>query len=67
MFRAVAHRRVVINLWSGTAIAGVVTKTTRSYCIVKDAQVIESGSNPTTVDGEIVVDRRQVDYIQALT
>jgi len=66
MFRSVVHRRVVVNLWSGTAISGLVVKTHRSYCVIKDATVIEPGSEPARVDGEIIVDRRQVDYIQAL-
>lgn len=65
-FRHVAHRRVVVNLWSGTAIAGVVTKTRSGYCVIRDATVIESGSKPAPADGEIIVDRNQIDYIQVL-
>lgn len=64
-FRYVAHQKVVINLKSGTAIAGVVTSKQRMYCVVKDAEVIEPGAPaPMRADGEIVVHRTDIDYIQ---
>lgn len=62
--RYALHRRVFVNLWSGAAISGVVVKATRTYCVIKDAHVHEGGSHPVAVDGEILIDRNQIDYIQ---
>ena len=62
----VVLRRVVVNLKSGTAITGVVTTETAERLILKSAAVIEPGASaPTPADGEILVDRDHVDYIQA--
>ncbi|EAS0269371.1 hypothetical protein E7939_22010 [Salmonella enterica] len=60
----VVHQRVVINLKSGTAVIGVVTARKRTFCVVRDAQVVEPGSNPVRADGEVLVDRAEIDYIQ---
>lgn len=60
----VVHQRVVINLKSGTAVAGVVTTSKRSFCVVRDATVIERGMQPAVADGEVVVERDHIDYIQ---
>ncbi|SHR60481.1 Uncharacterised protein [Mycobacteroides abscessus subsp. abscessus] len=62
--RYALHRRVFVNLWSGSAISGVVVKATRTYCVIKDAHVHEVGSNPVAADGEILIDRNQIDYTQ---
>lgn len=64
--RYVLHRRVVVNLLSGTAISGVITKSSGPLLILRDAQVMQPDSQPSDVDGEIVVDKSNVDFIQAL-
>lgn len=61
----VVHQRVVINLKSGTAVIGVVTSKKRTFCVVRDAAVVSPGSSsPVPADGEIVIDRNEIDYIQ---
>ncbi|UXE04978.1 RNA binding protein [Gordonia phage Lton] len=61
----VVQQRVVINLKSGTAVIGVVTEKKRTFCVVRDAAVVAPGApGPTPADGEIVVDRGEIDYIQ---
>lgn len=63
--RYVMHRRVVVNLRSGTAVAGVVVETRGPLLIVRDATV-HDGDRSAPADGEVVIDRGNVDYIQAL-
>ncbi|WP_054812096.1 hypothetical protein [Nocardia arizonensis] len=63
--RYVVHRRVVVNLRSGTAVAGVITETRGPLLIVRDATV-HDGDQAAPADGEIVIDRAAIDYIQAL-
>lgn len=65
-FRTVVHRRVVVNLISGRAVEGVLVRQSGPLLHVKDARLHEPGSEPSPVDGEVVVERSQVDFIQAL-
>ncbi len=64
--RFVVHRRVVVNLLSGRAVEGVVVAQDGPLLVVKDVRVHEPGSQPSQVDGDVVIERSQVDFIQAL-
>lgn len=64
--RTAVRRRVVVNLVSGRAVQGVLVKQTGPLLVLKDAHVHEPGSGEAPVDGDIVIERRQVDFIQAL-
>ncbi len=64
--RFLVHRRVVVNLRSGRAVEGVITAQDGPLLCVKDARLHEPGAEPSRVDGEVVVERSQVDFIQAL-
>ncbi|MET9286493.1 hypothetical protein [Nocardia beijingensis] len=63
--RYVVHRRVVVNLRTGTAVSGVVVGTRGPLLIVRDATV-HDGDQSAPADGEIVIDRANVDYVQAV-
>lgn len=65
-FRTVVHRRVVVNLLSGRAVEGVLVRQTGPLLHVRDARLHEPGADPSQVDGEVVIERSQVDFIQAL-
>lgn len=61
----IVAQRVVINLKSGTAISGLVVEKKRTFCVVRDADVIDAGARtPTHADGELVVDKAEIDYVQ---
>lgn len=64
MFRYAAHRRVIISLKSGLAVSGVIIKHRRGFCVVRDAEVIESGGASASADGEVLVQSADIDYIQ---
>ena len=64
--RLVVHRRVVVNLVSGRAIEGVLVAQDGPLLHVKDARVHEPGADPAAVDGDVVIERDRVDFIQAL-
>lgn len=61
-------RKVMVNLRSGNAIEGVCTYDGRDHMIVRGALVHEAGSveGPAPADGEIRIDRANVDYTQLL-
>ena len=65
-FRVIVHRRVVVNLLSGRAVEGVLVRQTGPLLHIKDAVLHEPGAEPSPVDGEVVIERPQVDFIQAL-
>lgn len=64
--RFVVHRRVVVNLLSGRAVEGVVVERDGPLLVVADARLHEPGAQPQAVDGHVVIERSQVDFIQAL-
>lgn len=63
--RYIVHRRVVVNLRTGTAVSGLVTDIRGPLLIVRDATV-HDGDQAAPADGEIVIDRASVDYVQAV-
>lgn len=63
--RLVLSRRVVVNLVSGKAIEGVLVRQDGPLLFIKDATWLE-GEVTARIDGEAVVERSAVDFIQAL-
>ena len=63
--RYVINRSVIVNLTSGSAIAGVVVRQSGPLLILKAANLHTPGaSSPTPIDGEAVVHADTVDFIQ---
>lgn len=60
------NRQVLVSLYSGNAVGGVLTKTPGPKLILQGCTVYEPGSEPAPADGEIVIDQANVDYIQIL-
>lgn len=61
-----AQRKVLVNLFSGNAVAGVCTHEARHSIILRGATVHEPGADPVPADGEVLIDRANVDFIQLL-
>ena len=60
-------RKVMVNLRSGNAIEGVCTYDGRDHMILRGALVHEAGvEGAAPADGEIRIDRANVDYTQLL-
>jgi hypothetical protein len=59
------NRRVIINLLSGNAVSGVVTRIYGPLYELKDVAIHEvDATAPTAADGSTVVDKANVDFIQ---
>jgi small nuclear ribonucleoprotein (snRNP)-like protein len=58
------NRRVLVSLFSGSAVSGVLTQTRGDFLIIKGATVHEADAEPAAADGDIVIDRSNVDYVQ---
>jgi hypothetical protein len=64
--RLAVRRRVMVNLVDGKAVEGLLWARRGRVLVLKDATLHERGVDPTTVDGEVLVDRHRVDFVQAL-
>ncbi|WAB09114.1 RNA binding protein [Arthrobacter phage Eesa] len=62
----VIARRVVVNLKTGRALDGVLVRRDGPLLFLKNAVLLEEGSEPAAIDGEAVVQAADIDFIQAL-
>lgn len=65
-WRLVKARRVVVNLRSGQAIQGLLVRQSGPLLFLAEAQLLEGNNNPVPIDGQAVVERPGVDFIQIL-
>jgi hypothetical protein len=59
-------RKVLVNLCTGNAIAGVCTYNGPDGLVLRGAIVHEPGSDPSPADGEVLIGAINVDFIQLL-
>ena len=64
--RTLADRQVLVNLCSGNAIGGVCVHDSEDALVLRGATIHEPDSEPAPADGEILIDRINVDFIQVL-
>lgn len=62
----IEQRKVLVNLLSGNAIGGVCVHDGDHTIAIRGATVHEPNSEPAPADGEILIDRINVDFIQLL-
>jgi hypothetical protein len=62
--RLVARRRVLVNLRSGRAMNGVMWSRRGRTLVLQQVELIEPGSAAVVMDGMVVVDRDQVEFVQ---
>lgn len=65
--RFLVHRRVVVNLRNGKALEGILVDRRGDLLVLKASRLHEPGAAPVAVDGDVVVERRNIDFVQALT
>lgn len=65
-FRHYLRRTVVVNLRTNKAFRGVLFDERGPLLILKGASLLEPGSAPIPVDGEVLIDKANVDFAQAL-
>lgn len=64
-WRGVESRRVVVNLKSGQAIDGHLVRRRGPLLFIRNAHLHEGTDDPVALDGEVIIDRSEVDFIQA--
>jgi hypothetical protein len=56
----------VVNLKSGRAVDGFLVHRAGDLLFLKEATALEPGAEPVRLDGSAVIQRADVDFIQAL-
>lgn len=65
--RTLLRKKVVVNLHSGRAFLGILWAQRGALIVLRNVTMHEPGAPTTTVDGEVVVERHQVEFIQVTT
>lgn len=58
------RERALVNLDDGRAFDGILWAKRGPLLVLRDAHLLEPGAEPTTVDGEVVIERSRVTFIQ---
>lgn len=64
--RLVARRRVIVNTTTGQSFDGVLTDCGDDWLVLRAVKLLEP-RGPTPVDGEVWLEVRKVDFVQALS
>lgn len=59
-----ARRRVLVQLHSGRAFTGVQWRRRGRLLVLRNVEMLEPNNQPVTLDGEVVLDRGEVEYVQ---
>lgn len=59
--------RVLVNLEDGRAFDAVLYDQRGPLLVLRDARLIEPGAEPVQLDGEVIIERPRVAFIQVRT
>lgn len=65
-YRQLVARRVIVNLTTDKAFAGVLWSECRDLLVLRDATLLDQGTE-TAVDGEVVIERSRIDFMQVVS
>jgi small nuclear ribonucleoprotein (snRNP)-like protein len=60
-------RQVVVNTKTDRAFRGVLWRKRRGYLVLRNVEMLQPGGAMMRMDGEVVVDRANVDFIQVVS
>lgn len=63
--RVIQRRRVIVNLVDGSSIDGIFYRQDGPLLVIKNASYLEQGASPAPLDGDTVIERDRVLFIQA--
>jgi len=61
-----ALKTVIVNLKSGTVFRGVVYRRVGGFMVLKNAEMLREKSAATPLDGEVLVQMVDIDFIQVI-
>jgi small nuclear ribonucleoprotein (snRNP)-like protein len=62
--RVALHRRVLVNLKTDKALRGVLFDQRGDVLVLKDTVLLEPNADPVRIDGDVVVERANIDFVQ---
>jgi len=57
---------VVVNTKTDRAFRGVLWRRRRGYLVLRNAELVKAGGETVAMDGEVVIDADNVDFMQVL-
>lgn len=57
-------RSVIVNLKSGESLSGLLWQSRGRWLILRKASLLVPNSPPTPIDGEVVIERANVAFLQ---
>jgi uncharacterized membrane protein YraQ (UPF0718 family) len=63
--RLMVRRQVLVQLHSGAAFTGVLWRRTGRLIVLRGAQYLEPQNQPHDMDGDVVLDRDNIEFVQA--
>jgi hypothetical protein len=63
-WRTLRRRAMIVNLDTGRSFEGVLYSTSGSLLVLRNARALEPGQQAVPMDGELVVDRSRVEFLQ---
>jgi len=60
-------RRVVVNTKTDRAFRGVLWRRRGGYLVLRNAELVKAGGETVRVDGEVMIDADNVDFVQVLS
>jgi hypothetical protein len=63
--RTAVRKRVVVNL-ADKAFRGILWAQRGPLLVLRDAELLEPGRAPQPMDGEVVIERHQIQFTQVL-
>lgn len=64
--RLAISRRVVVNLTTGAAIDGVLWDEKGPLIVLRDANLHNEGGH-APLDGEVIIERERIDFVQVVS
>lgn len=60
------RKRVIINTKSDKTFRGIIWKHNSQFVILKNVELLHSSKQATPVDGEVIIYRTDIDFIQVI-
>lgn len=60
------RQKVVVNTKDGQALQGILWQRDRQYLVLKSTLLVSGHEKPIPIDGDVIVERANVSFIQVL-